>query len=187
MFLKSNYVLGSELCEYLGIAMANLSIFRREREHEEDFRTVQKYGNTIVIDLDSHSGKSRFPISPEERKSANFTDLTNSLPIPFLWEEHELRLSDLKIIGGKEIKACRSRLWVFSDEFVQRITPKNKSSSVVLYILNDTETKECLQKGLIRDFIPLTKETPSKESRNLVWYYVGGVRGRCESEYEIGN
>lgn len=172
MFLSKNHVLGHELCEFLGMSTSVISIYRKERENEGDFRTVSKLAGSVFIDLNSQYLSVGLSVSYDDRKKAAFTDLSNKLPLSFLKEMYELQPKDLHIIGGKEVKLKNVRFWEFEDSFIAKMTPKNKTKNVVTCILTDEEISSCLDKKQIAGYIYLSAGTKEKPSRNFAWYFV---------------
>lgn len=172
MLLSSNYVIGHEVCKYHNISISSLSMYRREREDAEDFTSIIKMNGETLINLDSEQLPNGLRVPHEDRTSDNFTDIRNMLPLSYLTSHHELKERDLKKIGGFCTTINGAKYWAFEEDFVKRVTRKGKNT--ITYILSDSETQDCLRKKQIVDYIHLDHETPKRESRNLVWYFVKG-------------
>lgn len=168
MFLNKNYISANELSEIVGISYSVITKYRKEREYQEDFLSVVKLGGMQFVDLKSHHLPESLKINP----NVEYTVMTNKLPYSHLKKEHELNHRDLKILGGKMVTISNAKMWVFNDDFVKMVTPKNGTVNTVTYILDDEETLDCFNRGLIKGYIPLSKETKRKESKNFVWYFV---------------
>lgn len=164
MFLSDSYVIGNELCEYLGINQSCLSTYRKEREEQEDFTSAIRLSGTVFINLDSPHLHDYLRVPKSAR---NFTSLKNMLPVSYLRDFHELREKDLKSIGGEKINIFKNIFWVFKDSFINEVTPKRPNvTRTVTYVLPKLESIKLLKEGKIQGIIPLSSH------RDFVYYYV---------------
>lgn len=162
MFLNKNYVLGNELCDFLNIHKANISILRKERESVEDFNTVVKLNGISVVNLKSKFLPNNLKLSPEDIKKAKFTDISDKLPLSYIEDELDLTPKELNVLGAKEVNIKYGnlkeiKLWKFPDEIVQL-------KNIIPYTLNSEEYFECLKKKQIDGGIQV------KPSKYFVWY-----------------
>lgn len=164
MFLNKNYVLGNELCAYLGINQANLSILRKERELQEDFSTVQKLSGTVVVDLSSRHLPNNFRLSADDIVCANFTEIHDKLPLSYIKEELNLTEAELKVLGAEEVlvkyqNLKEIKLWKFPEYLTKLRNP-------IPYTLNAEEYEKCLKNKQIAGGVKL------KPSKYFVWYFL---------------
>lgn len=138
LYFDDNHVLGTEICQILGIHMANISNMKSPN--------ILKYGNCPIL------LKSDYTIQPKIRKTMfhhKITSLKDKMSLTFFKSEYNLTDEEiLKHIADKiEIIADRKFI-VYKPEFLNRI--KRLGYDNMLYILNSEEYKELKNSNIFK-------------------------------------
>lgn len=161
MFLGQNYILANELVEKMGISIANISMLRKQFEEVDDDSSIIKMNNCSFIKKNS----SKLPHNILAGIASNeFTDVSNKLPVTWVREEFEITEKEWFKSGLviDKIKISSKQFYVFDDEFVQTVKGK------VTYVLNEQETLDCFNKGLIQGYRQVSK------NKFITWYSIKG-------------
>jgi|FLOH01.1.fsa_nt_gi hypothetical protein len=159
MFLSKDYILANELVEKMGIHIANISMLRNEFENVGNMTDIVKLNNCSFINTKSINLPNNIKNGIAKH---TFTDVSDKLPMTFLRSEYDLSAADLRkagIITG-DIKITDKKFFIFKQDFIEKV----KGS--IVYLLDDAETKECLEDGSIDGAIKITK------NKYITWYKV---------------
>lgn len=157
MFLNENYILANELVQKMGIHIANISVYRKRFEDENDLGTIKKMGDCNFI----NKASEKLPLTIMNGVRAHeFTDMTDKLSAPFVKTEWDLSYNELYDAGviTEQKFICGKRFYVFDHDFIKKVKRK------ICYVLNEKETKECFDKELIDGYIKISKK------KYLTWY-----------------
>lgn len=138
LYFDDNHVLGTEICQILGIHMANISNMKSPN--------ILKYGNCPIL------LKSDYTLQPKIRKTMfhhKITPLKDKMSLTFFKSEYNLTDEEiLKYIADKiEIIADRKFI-VYKSEFLNKI--KRPGYDNMLYILNSEEYKELKNNNIFK-------------------------------------
>jgi hypothetical protein len=159
MFLHEKYILGNELVQKMGIAIANISMMRKKFEHDDDLYSVQKMNNCTFINKRARNLPNYIK---EGIRNNTFTDMSDKLPVTYVKSEFqatEIQFKNAGIITGT-VTISGKHFYVFSPDFVARV------KNCVPYILNEAETNQARREGNIIDAIKLSND------RYFTWYAV---------------
>lgn len=133
LYLTENHILATELCEMVGIHMANISNLK--------LPSILKFGNSPIIN------KFDVNLPPKIRNhvlNLNLTTLKNKIPLTYFKTQYNLSNDEIlthiadriEIIAGK-------KFIVYKDEFINKIKNKNKYKlDKMIYIANKSEFNE---------------------------------------------
>lgn len=161
MFLSSNYILGNELVERMGINIANVSIMSKRFEDENDHTTVVKMNNCNFIKSDSPKLPKYIQNGIKELKSQSpFVDFSDKLPCT--WFRSEFELSDKDCMNSDiikdKVKVYGKEFYVFDQKFIDAVKDR------ISYMLDEKETKECWNNKQIEGYVKISKK------KYMTWY-----------------
>lgn len=142
-FLTENHILGKEVCDYLNMHTANISILDFEKYG------IVKIGDTILFDT-----KARVPryVNKYLREQKPY-NLKNCLPVAYVKNEFGMSDSGIMEFGivEEKFKHCGKQFFRFKEDFIKRIKRKT------FYVANSKEFNE-MSKDLY-DFYYKSKQT----------------------------
>ncbi len=131
LYFTDEHVLGNEVCEILGIHIANISNIKSDK--------ILKVGNCPIL------SKYDLSITKKIRNtmfSNNITSLKNKMSLSYFKSEYNMTDSEILSTIATEIQTIAGKKFIkYTDDFINKIKQPNNIDNLI-YVCNLNEFKE---------------------------------------------